>query len=58
MPAVVNKEQCVGCQACVQVCPVNAITMTDENKAEVDASTCVDCGACVSACPTGAITLN
>jgi Fe-S-cluster-containing hydrogenase component 2 len=56
MPAVVKKEVCIGCQACVGVCPVEAIAMNDD-KALVDAEKCIDCGACVGECPVEAIEL-
>ena len=46
-------SECVACGACVDTCPVGAISL--EDKAVVDASACVDCGACEGACPTGAI---
>lgn len=52
--AIVNKDECVGCEACVGVCPVSAIAI-DEGKANVDSETCVECGACVATCPVGAI---
>lgn len=57
MPALVNPEVCVGCQSCVSTCPVEAIAMTDEDKALVAPETCVECGACVSTCPVEAIEL-
>ena len=46
-------SECVACGACVDTCPVGAISM--EDKAVVDAASCVDCGACEGVCPTGAI---
>jgi len=52
--AVVDKDVCVGCEACVSVCPVEAISMVD-GKAEVDPETCVECGSCVPVCPVEAI---
>lgn len=52
--AVVDQETCVGCEACVGVCPVTAISMV-EGKAFVDADTCIECGACVPVCPVSAI---
>ena len=52
--AVVEKDTCIGCEACVGVCPTVAISMAD-GKAVVDADTCVECGACVSTCPVNAI---
>ncbi len=54
MAAKVNQEKCVGCEACVGACPVEAIKM-DNGKAKVDADKCVDCGSCVSTCPNEAI---
>lgn len=54
MSAIVNPEKCIGCQACVGVCPVEAITMNDD-KAVIDAEKCIDCGACVGECPVEAI---
>ncbi|MBN2251132.1 MAG: 4Fe-4S binding protein [Candidatus Altiarchaeota archaeon] len=52
--AVVDKDVCVGCEACVGTCPVSAISMED-GKAHVDPDTCVECGACVAVCPVSAI---
>ena len=47
-------DECVGCETCVPVCPVEAITMKD-GKAVIDQDTCTECGACVGECPTEAI---
>ena len=52
MPTV-NANECVGCGACADVCPQDAITVDDI--AVIDASKCVECGACVDECPSGAI---
>lgn len=54
--AVVNEDQCVGCGACVGVCPTEAITVS--STAEVDPSKCIGCGECASTCPTEAITMT
>jgi ferredoxin len=53
--AKVNGDTCVGCEACVGVCPTSAISVND-GTAAVDEETCVECGACVSTCPVEAIT--
>ena len=53
MAMIVDKETCVGCGACVAICPVGAISL--EDKACIDADSCIGCGACVNACPVGAI---
>ncbi|HOA77304.1 MAG TPA: 4Fe-4S binding protein [Thermosynergistes sp.] len=52
--AVVDRDTCIGCEACVGVCPVESISMA-EGKAQVDPDTCIECGACVSTCPVSAI---
>ena len=54
MAAKVDSSKCVGCEACVGACPVEAIAMKD-GKAVVDEGTCIDCGACVGECPAEAI---
>ena len=50
----VEADECVGCENCVPVCPVEAITMKD-GKAIIDLDTCTECGTCVAECPTEAI---
>ena len=69
--AVIDKEKCIECGKCTQVCPynalihqhrpcmrsckVNAISMDADKKAVIDNDKCVSCGACVYQCPFGAI---
>ena len=57
MAAKVDKEKCTGCNACVEACPQECISMVDD-KAVVDESACIDCGICVDECPVEAITLD
>jgi len=51
----VNQEECVGCETCVPVCPVEAILMK-EDKAVINAETCTECETCIPECPVEAIT--
>lgn len=44
---------CIGCGACVGVCPVAAITLN--GVASIDGLACIGCGSCAAVCPTGAI---
>ena len=55
MPVVVNKDICIGCGACVGVCPVGALELTDEGQANSNPDICIDCGACMGTCPMEAI---
>jgi ferredoxin len=55
-----NKESCIGCELCRQVCPKEAITLkVEEARAvpEVDEQSCSMCGLCVSFCPVNAVEL-
>lgn len=57
MAVKVNEELCTGCGACVEACPVEAISLSAD-KAQIDGEKCVDCGVCVGECPTDAISLE
>ncbi|WP_300460853.1 4Fe-4S binding protein [Desulfobacula sp.] len=57
--ARVDEEECTGCQACEEICPMDAIEM-DEKKivARVDLNRCIGCGLCVTACEFDAVSLK
>ena len=46
-----EREKCTNCQACVQKCPVNAIS---RETLEIAEETCINCMRCAKTCPTGA----
>lgn len=50
---VMVTEECMGCQSCLDVCPLGAITM--KVYAVVDEQNCAECGSCVDVCPVEAI---
>ncbi len=64
MPQV--EGECNGCGKCVNVCPVEAMTLVSANdphhpqkkKAKLDEDICLGCGVCVRACPSDAIRLQ
>ena len=48
-------ENCVGCQACIKVCPEGAITGEKKQRHVIDAAGCIKCGACRSVCKVEAV---
>lgn len=57
-PTIVDqlaKNHCCGCGSCNLACPVNAITMEEDDEGfaypVVDHEKCIDCGRCVKKCP-------
>lgn len=51
---VVDVTKCVGCEACLQVCPSETLSMVD-GKAVVTGQESLGCGHCAAVCPTEAI---
>jgi len=47
-------DACIACGACVDTCPVSAIS-EDGEKYKIAADKCTDCGACAGNCPVEAI---
>ncbi|MBE3597387.1 MAG: 4Fe-4S binding protein [Limnochordaceae bacterium] len=48
-------DKCIGCTACVNVCPVDCITGQRDHLHVIDAGQCIDCHACAYICPVEAI---
>ena len=51
MDEVVNAGKCVGCAACVTICPVDVFDYENENPVDTRDDACVFCELCVDACP-------
>lgn len=55
---VLDEAACIGCGACVDVCP-HAVFIIEERKARIASrATCMECGACTRNCPVTAITVS
>jgi ferredoxin len=61
-----DKDKCTGCGKCVEVCPVNAMSLVSANdpakpkkkKSRLDTELCVGCGVCALKCPAEAIEMT
>lgn len=62
----ISPETCTGCGKCVDICPVEAMTLISANDpkssrrkvARLNADICLGCGLCVRACPQQSIALK
>jgi Pyruvate/2-oxoacid:ferredoxin oxidoreductase delta subunit len=54
MHAIVYESQCTGCEACLSLCPTEAITIVD-GVAKIMGPFCKGCGLCVDGCGEEAI---
>ncbi|MEG1751720.1 MAG: 4Fe-4S binding protein [Clostridia bacterium] len=55
---MVDKKKCIGCGACIEICPVGAISFSDDGTALINEKKCVKCGSCSVTCPVSAITIR
>jgi ferredoxin len=61
----IDRDECTGCGRCVNVCPVEAMSLISANdptkpkkkKTELDEQRCLGCGLCVKVCPEHHINL-
>ena len=56
MNQICAPEQCTGCMACLNICPVDAISQVKNKKGfyipHIDSSICINCGKCIEVCPS------
>ena len=48
---VINQDKCIGCAACVTICPVDVFDYENEKPVDTRHSACVYCELCVDVCP-------
>jgi len=51
----VNEDMCVGCGICVEECPVDAISIQENDTAAINDDECIRCGNCHEVCPQEAV---
>ena len=54
----VDNDKCIGCEECVDICPVDVYEMQNEKSVPVNAEECIGCESCVEVCEQGAITIT
>jgi NAD-dependent dihydropyrimidine dehydrogenase PreA subunit len=54
----VDDEKCIGCEECVEVCPVDVYEIQDEKAVPVNWEECTGCESCVEICESDAITVT
>ena len=51
----INQEDCIGCEACVNNCPVEVYEMIDGKSHATNIDNCCSTLSCVAVCPVSAI---
>ena len=53
--SAINKNDCSGCGACVQICPQSCLALRPDKEGFLhpimDSQNCVNCGKCIKVCP-------
>lgn len=56
--ACLNREDCIGCEVCLDRCQMGALTMNEDGVAQLNPDRCIGCGLCVTTCPSDALRLE
>ena len=59
MEEICDKDVCMGCWACCNICSKNAISMIEDKfgflHPQINHNLCIDCGACRTVCPNNTL---
>ena len=53
-----DTELCTACETCIDRCPMDALSMGDDDTPLVNLERCIGCGVCASGCPSEAIVME
>jgi len=51
----ISPDKCIGCGACIEVCPAGALRIDEQGICECDRDLCTRCGKCAAVCFSGAL---
>ncbi len=54
----INDDRCVGCDACVAVCPTNVLDLINNKSRVLRFQDCIQCEQCMWVCPTQALVMH
>ena len=53
-----DPELCTACETCIERCPMEALSMGQEDLPEVNLDRCIGCGVCATGCPAEAVRME
>lgn len=54
----VDTEKCIGCEECVEICPVEVYGIQGGKSVPVKGEECIGCESCIEVCEQDAITIT